>query len=109
MSKKIAVVTGYAGFIGCTFVRKLLEAGYYVHCVDKFSYYSDLLPGNQAVEKYQRAIKLEPDFADAHYNLANAFHEVGELEKAAYSFKISLKINPDDAEVLSNLGKEYSL
>jgi dTDP-glucose 4,6-dehydratase len=53
MSKKIAVVTGYAGFIGCTFVRKLLEAGYYVHCVDKFSYYSDLLPGNQAVEKYQ--------------------------------------------------------
>ena len=53
MSKKIAVVTGYAGFIGCTFVRKLLEAGYYVYCLDKFSYYSDLTPGNRALEKYQ--------------------------------------------------------
>jgi len=41
MSKKVAVVTGYAGFIGSTFTRRLLEKGYYVYCIDKFSYVSE--------------------------------------------------------------------
>ena len=40
MSKKVAVVTGYAGFIGSTFTEKLLERGYHVYCIDRFSYLS---------------------------------------------------------------------
>ncbi len=41
MAKKVAVVTGFAGFIGSTFTEKLLEKGYYVYCIDRFSYLSN--------------------------------------------------------------------
>ena len=41
MAKKIAVVTGFVGFIGCTFTEKLLEKGWYVYAIDKFCYLSN--------------------------------------------------------------------
>ena len=79
MSKKIAVVTGYAGFIGCSFVTKLLEAGYYVYGIDKISYYSDLDPIDKALITYQdRFTCIEEDITkvdwlpecDVVFNLA---------------------------------------
>ena len=79
MSKKIAVVTGYAGFIGCSFVTKLLEAGYYVYGIDKISYYSDLDPIDKALITYQdRLTCIEEDITkvdwlpecDVVFNLA---------------------------------------
>ena len=38
MSKQIAVVTGCAGFIGITFTKLLLERGWLVYGIDKFTY-----------------------------------------------------------------------
>ena len=38
MYKRIAVVTGCAGFIGTTFTRLLLEKGWLVYGIDKFTY-----------------------------------------------------------------------
>ena len=38
MFKQIAVVTGCAGFIGITFTRLLLEKGWLVYGIDKFTY-----------------------------------------------------------------------
>ena len=55
---------------------------------------------NEAVESYQNAVKLEPDFADAHYNLGNALKQVGNLKQAIESYKASLAINPNDTEVM---------
>jgi tetratricopeptide (TPR) repeat protein len=55
---------------------------------------------DEAVESYQKAVKLEPDYADAHYNLANALKHKGDLRKAIDSYRASLAINPSDAEVL---------
>lgn len=52
MSKKIAVVTGYAGFIGSTFTQKLLEKGWTVYCIDKFNYVSNTLQADRLNEKY---------------------------------------------------------
>lgn len=52
MSKKVAVVTGYAGFIGSTFTRRLLEKGYHVYCIDKFSYISDTLQADRNHHDY---------------------------------------------------------
>ena len=42
MAKKIAVVTGYAGFLGSTFTKKLLEEGWYVYCIDSFTHVSNI-------------------------------------------------------------------
>ena len=52
MSKKIAVVTGYAGFIGSTFTEKLLEKGWHVYCIDKFTYVSNTLQADRTQQKY---------------------------------------------------------
>jgi len=52
MPKKIAVVTGYAGFIGCTFTRRLLEEGWHVYCIDKFTYVSDMLEADRLHREY---------------------------------------------------------
>ena len=52
MSKKVAVITGYAGFIGSTFTRRLLEKGYYVYCIDKFSYVSDTIQADRNHHDY---------------------------------------------------------
>ena len=41
MFKKVAIVTGCAGFIGLTFTRKLLEKGWKVYGIDKFTYVAD--------------------------------------------------------------------
>lgn len=38
MSKNIAVVTGWAGFIGLTFTKKLIQQGWYVYGIDKFTH-----------------------------------------------------------------------
>ena len=52
MSKKVAIVTGYAGFIGSTFTRRLLEKGYYVYCIDKFSHVSDMVQADRNHHDY---------------------------------------------------------
>jgi dTDP-glucose 4,6-dehydratase len=38
MSKKIAVITGFAGFIGANLTEKLLSEGWYVYGIDKLTY-----------------------------------------------------------------------
>ncbi len=41
MSKKIAVVTGFAGFIGTTFTKRLLSDGWKVYGIDKLTHVSN--------------------------------------------------------------------
>ena len=68
MSKKVAVVTGYAGFIGSTFTRRLLEEGYYVYCIDKFSYVSDMIQADRNHhEYYQRMQWVQADIRELNW------------------------------------------
>ena len=57
MSKKVAVVTGYTGFIGSTFTRRLLEEGWYVYCIDKFSYVSDMVQADRNHQEYYKRMQ----------------------------------------------------
>jgi len=54
MFKQIAVVTGCAGFIGITFTRLLLEKGWLVYGIDKFTYVANF-------EEVQRLADIYPD------------------------------------------------
>lgn len=64
-----------------------------------------------AVDSYQRAIALNPTYAEAHFNLGNTLLELGNrnpdrqdfLEEAETSFRRVLKIKPS-TEVYLNLG-----
>jgi tetratricopeptide (TPR) repeat protein len=52
---------------------------------------------DEALLQYRAAIKLQPDFADAHSNLAAMFVRRGELAEAITEYEAALRIPPEDA------------
>ena len=60
------------------------------------------LPDAEAA--YRRVLGLDPNYAEAHYNLGNALKDLGRLEDAVASYQKALAIQPDFAEAHSNLG-----
>ena len=58
---------------------------------------------SQAVELFQRAIRLDPKFADAHFALGHAYFDIGRYEKAIESFKRAVELNPNDLEAQDRL------
>ncbi|MFM7426050.1 MAG: tetratricopeptide repeat protein [Elainella sp.] len=60
---------------------------------------------NEAIDCYRRAIKLRPDFYEAHYNLAVAEAYQQNWEAAKVAFQQTLRLNPNHAESYYGLGK----
>ena len=58
----------------------------------------------KAIAYYKEAIRLCPEFADAHSNLGNAQKEQGQLEEAMESYKTAVKLRPDFAIAHGNSG-----
>jgi len=58
MSKKVAVVTGFAGFIGSTFTERLLEQGWYVYAIDKFCYLSNQPLIDKLINTYGKKVHI---------------------------------------------------
>ena len=52
----------------------------------------------------RRAIKIDPNFANAHSNLGNLLREIGKLEEAEFVTRKAIKLKPDFAMAYSNLG-----
>jgi tetratricopeptide (TPR) repeat protein len=46
----------------------------------------------EALRFYREAIKLDPSFADAHYNLALLFESMGKKAEAVAHFRTARKI-----------------
>lgn len=64
--------------------------------------------GNQlgsAAQNYQRAIALNPDNAEAHYNLGNVYEDLQELESASKEYLFAVKQQLPQA--FNNLGRLY--
>jgi tetratricopeptide (TPR) repeat protein len=59
---------------------------------------------NAAVESYQKAISLKPDYAEAYNNLGNTLKNQGRFDAAADSYHRALSLKPDNAEAHNNLG-----
>lgn len=57
-----------------------------------------------AMTQYRVAIRLQPDFADAHSNLAAMLVRAGELTQATAEYEIALGIPPEDAICHVRLG-----
>ena len=62
---------------------------------------------DEAVEHFQRAVALQPEFADFHVGLGGALFQKGHMDEAIIQYQKALEIKPDSAEVHNNLG--YSL
>jgi tetratricopeptide (TPR) repeat protein len=56
-----------------------------------------------AVAEFRDLIKLNPNSADAHYNLANALASKGDLDSAIASYRESLRLRPESVQAHNNL------
>jgi len=88
------------------YYQQLINQGCNDHRV--FSNYAGILQDlgklKEAELSTRKAIELNPDFADAHYNLGIILKDLGKLKEAELSYRKAIKIKPDYAEAYSNLG-----
>ena len=61
-----------------------------------------------AVYHYNEALKINPNYAGAHYNLGKIAANQGKIEDAALHYKKTLQVSPNMAEALYNLSWIYS-
>ena len=62
---------------------------------------------HQCVECNKRALALNPEFAEAYSNLANAVRELGQADVAIEIYKRAIALNPRLVEAMSNLASAY--
>jgi len=57
-----------------------------------------------AERECRKAIRLEPDFAEAHFNLGCVLHQKGDLNGAIQELREAVRLQPDYAIAHFNLG-----
>ncbi len=60
---------------------------------------------DEAIRQYQEAVRLKPDYAEAHNNLGVALDTNGQTDEAIRELQEALRLKPDFAEAYYNLGK----
>lgn len=53
---------------------------------------------DKAIESFNRALELAPDYGDAYYNIGAAYYEKGDMENALPYLDSAIRINPKDSE-----------
>ena len=61
----------------------------------------------EAIPCYQQALRINPNYAEAHHNLGLAYYYLGKLEEAVGEYKQALRIAPNCAEAHNSLGQTY--
>jgi protein O-GlcNAc transferase len=69
--------------------------------------YAGLGQLDNAIINYEKALSINPNYSEAHYNLAGTLQELGQLDGAVESYKKSLSLNPNHAEAHNNLGNTF--
>jgi tetratricopeptide (TPR) repeat protein len=60
--------------------------------------------GEEAASHYLEAIRINPNFSNSHYNLANYYAARGDKEQAYRHYQEAIRIRPDYANAYNNLG-----
>jgi len=61
----------------------------------------------KAIEEFQIAIQLKPDYGDAYHNLANVYHQVNRDDLAQENYEKALEFNPNLWQSYQNLAAIY--
>ena len=62
---------------------------------------------DEGIEHYFKAVRIYPDYLEAHHNLAIALDDEGRTDEAIYHYLETLRIDPDFSEGYNNLGIAY--
>jgi tetratricopeptide (TPR) repeat protein len=60
--------------------------------------------GEEAASHYLEAIRINPNFSNSHYNLANYYAARGDKEQAYRHYQEAIRIRPDYANAYNNFG-----
>ncbi len=61
----------------------------------------------RAVQEFQTAIDLKPNYADAYHNMANAYRELGQMDKALQDYNKAATLNPNLWQSYQNIAAIY--
>jgi Tfp pilus assembly protein PilF len=56
----------------------------------------------EALAHWERAVKLDPSYAEAYNNLAIGYEHQGEFEKARSAYEKALELNPNNTYIKQN-------
>lgn len=62
---------------------------------------------NEAIENFEKAVTLKPNFADAYSNMATAYYNLGENLKATKLMEKALRISTNDSTAYSYYENYY--
>ena len=63
----------------------------------------------EAIAHYHEAIRLQPEFPGAHYNLAAALADLGRTSEAIAEYEETLRLAPGNGQAHNNLGRLLEL
>jgi tetratricopeptide (TPR) repeat protein len=61
----------------------------------------------KAIEAFEQAIRIDPEYASAHYNLGTAYNSLNLYKDAIEAFKQAIRIEPDHTNAHFSLGFSY--
>ena len=63
----------------------------------------------QAITEFNKAIELDPEYAEAYNNRGNAYWNKGNFDRAIADYDKAIELDPEYAEAYSNRGFVYYL
>ncbi len=87
----------FMGFVmpGLAGAQKESLHGDFSYWFEKGALFSVYGNQNAAIEAFQKAIEIEPENGDAHFNIGIAYAEKGDYPKAIHAVNKALRIDPE--------------
>tara|TARA_B100000809_G_scaffold254209_1_gene291138 strand:- start:254 stop:721 length:468 start_codon:yes stop_codon:yes gene_type:complete len=87
-----------------TLENKNHEANYYYNLGNTYRQQDRL---EEAIEAYNKAIEIKPDYHLAYHNLGNTYRRQGKYDQAIEAYNKAIEIKPDYHLAYYNLGNAY--